>query len=272
MRRGLRRRWRPRPAELNWRSQLRFTATFYSYETERKPHVRALTKAAVFFDRVITERRPAVTVLRDPLFRLACRFPGLGSYLRDLRWFPVTAYRSGLLATPPARRGAPRAVGAHIPQPWVLDQHGRRARLDDALGHTAWAVLYTGSAEGRLDLDRWRRAGVQVLQLRTAGSDPGHGTVVDVENQLGDWMRTRGITAGHGRPPGQHRLRGRRGRRAACHTPLVHDAGRALRPDRRRNEEVDQGRHTPEGGRQEHLLLECVLERRDDACPAGGDV
>ena len=166
-----------------------------SYETERKPHVRALTKAAVFFGRVITERRPAVTVLRDPLFRLACRFPGLGSYLRDLRWFPVTAYRSGLLATPPARRGAPRAVGAHIPQPWVLDQHGRRARLDDALGHTAWAVLYTGSAEGRLDLDRWRRAGVQVLQLRTAGSDPGHGTVVDVENQLGDWMRTRGITA-----------------------------------------------------------------------------
>ena len=56
-------------------------------------------------------------------------------------------------------------------------------------------MLYTGSAEGRLDLDRWRRAGVQVLQLRTAGSDPGHGAVVDVENQLGDWMRTRGITA-----------------------------------------------------------------------------
>ena len=45
-----------------------------------------------------------------------------------------------------------------------------------------------------MDLDRWRRAGVQVLQLRTAGADPGHGTVVDVENQLGDWMRTRGIT------------------------------------------------------------------------------
>ena len=37
-------------------------------------------------------------------------------------------------------------------------------------------------------------------------------------------------------------------------------------------EEVDQGRNTPEGGRQEHLLVECVLERRDDACPAGGDV
>jgi 3-(3-hydroxy-phenyl)propionate hydroxylase len=166
-----------------------------SYQTERKPHVRALTKAAVFFGRVITERRPAVTAVRDPLFRLARRVPGLGSYLRDLRWFPVTAYREGMLATPPGRRGARRAIGAHIPQPWVLDQQGHRARLDDALGHTAWAVLHTGPGGGRADLDRWRRAGVQVLQLRPAGSDPGRGAVVDVENQLRGWMRARGVTA-----------------------------------------------------------------------------
>jgi 3-(3-hydroxy-phenyl)propionate hydroxylase len=166
-----------------------------SYETERKPHVRALTKAAVFFGRVITERRRAVTVLRDPLFRLAGRIPRLGSYLRDLRWFPVTAYRSGMLAAAPARRGARRAVGAHIPQPWVLDQQGQRARLDDALAHTAWAVLCTGPDEGRMDLDRWRWAGVPVLQLRPAGSDPGPGAIVDVENQLRDWMRARGVTA-----------------------------------------------------------------------------
>jgi 3-(3-hydroxy-phenyl)propionate hydroxylase len=171
-----------------------------SYETERKPHVQALTKAAVFFGRVITERRRAVTAIRDPLFRLACRFPGLGSYLRDLRWFPVTAYRSGLLATPPGRRRSGRSVGAHIPQPWVLDHAGRRARLDDALGNTAWAVLSTTPTGGRTDLDRWRRAGVRVLQLRPAGSDPGPGAVVDIENQLRDWMRSRGLTAMAVRP------------------------------------------------------------------------
>jgi 3-(3-hydroxy-phenyl)propionate hydroxylase len=172
-----------------------------SYETERKQHVRALTKAAVFFGRVITERRRAVTAVRDPLFRLARRVPWLGSYLRDLRWFPVTAYRSGLLATLPRRpRGARRAVGTHIPQPWVLDQHGRRARLDDALGHTAWVVLYTEAAGGREELDRWRRAGVPVLHLRAAGSDPGSAAVVDVENQLRNWMRSRGLTAMAVRP------------------------------------------------------------------------
>jgi 3-(3-hydroxy-phenyl)propionate hydroxylase len=173
-----------------------------SYETERKPHVRALTQAAVFFGHVITERRRRITVLRDPLFRLASRFPGLGSYLRDLRWFPVTAYCSGLLAGPRGRRGARRAVGAHIPQPWVLDWHGDRARLDDALGHNAWAVLHTGAAAGRVDLDRWRRAGVQVLELRRAGSDPVPDAVVDVENQLRDWMRANGVTTMAVRPDG----------------------------------------------------------------------
>jgi len=166
-----------------------------SYQTERMPHVRSMTKAAVFFGRVITERRPAVTAVRDRLFRTACRLPGLGSFLCGAGWFPATAYRSGLLATSPGRRGARRAAGTHIPQPWVLDQHGNRARLDDTLGHTAWAVLHTGTTGPRPDLDRWRRAGVQVIELRPAGSDPGPGAVVDVGNQLRDWMRARHATA-----------------------------------------------------------------------------
>lgn len=154
-----------------------------------------MTKAAVFFGRVITERRPAVTAVRDRLFRTACRLPGVGSFLCDAGWFPATAYRRGLLATRPGRRGARRAAGTHIPQPWILDQHGDRARLDDALGHAAWAVLHTGIIGPRPDLDRWRRAGVQVIELRPAGSDPGTGAVVDTRNQLRDWMRARRTAA-----------------------------------------------------------------------------
>jgi 3-(3-hydroxy-phenyl)propionate hydroxylase len=171
-----------------------------SYETERMPHVRAITKAAVFFGRVITERRPAVTAVRDRLFRAACRLPGVGSFLREARWFPVTAYRGGLLAAPPRRFGAGRAVGAHIPQPWVLDQGGDRARLDDALGRTAWAVLHTGPAGRSPGLPAWCHAGVQVLEVRSAGSDPGPGALVDVENRLLEWMRARGVAAMAVRP------------------------------------------------------------------------
>ena len=168
-----------------------------SYATERMPHVRAITRAAVFFGRVITERRPVVTSVRDRLFRATCLLPGVGAYLRGARWFPVTAYRAGLLAASPSRRGSARAVGAHLPQPWVVDQLGNRARLDDALGHLSWAVLHTGA---RPDLDPWRRAGVQVLELRPAGHDPHPDAVVDVENGLRDWLRARRVTAVAVRP------------------------------------------------------------------------
>lgn len=53
-------------------------AALDSYETERMPHVREVTKSAVFFGRVITERRRALTALRNPLFRAAMRTPLLG--------------------------------------------------------------------------------------------------------------------------------------------------------------------------------------------------
>jgi 3-(3-hydroxy-phenyl)propionate hydroxylase len=166
-----------------------------SYETERMPHVRAITKAACFFGNVITERRRMVAAVRDRLFRLTCRLPLVGGYLRDARWLAPTAYRRGLLATTPTRRGPHSAVGAHLPQPWVLDEQGRRTRLDDALGHTAWAVLHTGPATTRPELHGWRRAGVRVLEVRPAGSTPGADALVDTENTLLHWLRARRVTA-----------------------------------------------------------------------------
>lgn len=45
-----------------------------SYETERKPHVKEITKRAVFVGRIITERRPAVARVRDRALR--ARPPG----------------------------------------------------------------------------------------------------------------------------------------------------------------------------------------------------
>jgi 3-(3-hydroxy-phenyl)propionate hydroxylase len=157
--------------------------------------VRAITKAACFFGNVITERRRMVAAVRDRLFRLTCQLPLVGGYLRDARWLAPTAYRRGLLATTPTRRGPHSAVGAHLPQPWVLDGQGRRTRLDDALGHTAWAVLHTGPATTRPELDGWRRAGVRVLEVRPAGSRPGADALVDTENTLLHWLRARRVTA-----------------------------------------------------------------------------
>jgi 3-(3-hydroxy-phenyl)propionate hydroxylase len=173
-----------------------------SYETERMPHVRAITKAAVFFGKVITERRRVVAAIRDRLFRLTCRLPVVGAYLRDARWLAPTAYRAGMLACTPARRGPGGAVGAHLPQPWVLDEQGRRARLDDALGHITWAVLHSGAGSDRDDLQQWRRAGVRVHQLRPAGSTPGSDALVDTENLLVEWLGARGVATLAIRPDG----------------------------------------------------------------------
>ena len=159
-----------------------------SYETERMPHVRAITRAAVFFGRVITERRAAVTPVRDAVFRAISVLPGAGSYLRDGGWFPATRYRRGFLGP---------GGGEHLPQPWVQDGAGRRARLDDVLGHTEWAVLHVGRDTGS---DAWCRAGVQVVRVLPAGSEPTPGAVVDVENVLVGWLRRRRITTVAVRP------------------------------------------------------------------------
>lgn len=66
-----------------------------SYEVERQPHVRKVTEAAVFFGRVITERRRPVTAARNASFRIALRLPFVGDYLRSAKWFPPPTMRRG---------------------------------------------------------------------------------------------------------------------------------------------------------------------------------
>jgi 3-(3-hydroxy-phenyl)propionate hydroxylase len=111
-----------------------------SYEPERKPHVRTVTKAAVFFGKVITERRPARTVARNLAFAAAMRLPRVGPYLRSGDWFPDTDYTPGFVDHGSRREHA--IVGRRIPQP-VVRASGNGAApvlLDDALG-PGWSIL-----------------------------------------------------------------------------------------------------------------------------------
>lgn len=169
-----------------------------TYEVERMPHVRSLTKAAVFFGRVITERRRAVTTVRDPLFRVAMRTPLVGDFLRSGRWLPESRCEDGLLAQ---TTGRSTAVGATLPQPWVLDTDAQRTRLDDALGGD-WALLHDGSIEGTVGLERWRRPGVRTLRALPAGASPSAEGVVDIDAVLLPWMRAMGARAVAVRPDG----------------------------------------------------------------------
>ncbi|MFG1666955.1 bifunctional 3-(3-hydroxy-phenyl)propionate/3-hydroxycinnamic acid hydroxylase [Streptomyces sp. Y7] len=159
-----------------------------SYETERKPHVKEVTRRAVFVGRIITERRLAVTRVRDSVLPLLNHVPSLGGRLQDSQWIPVARYSDGFLARPRARprTAASRttAPGHQIPQPRVTAPDGTRVRLDDVLGGR-WLLLHTAPPTPQ---PAWERCGVPSLTVLPAGSSPAEGAVVDSDDVLRVWM------------------------------------------------------------------------------------
>ena len=220
-----------------------------SYETERKPHVRALTKAAVFFGRVITERRPAVTVAARPVVpsRLPvprARLLPAGPPLVPGDRLPQRAARhpAGTARRPPrGRRAHPAAVG---PRPAGQAGAARRRPRPHCMGGAVHRIRR--GPPGPRPVAPGRRPGPPA---------PHRGLRPRTRRGRGRREPAGGLDAhprhhGHGRPPGQHRLRGRRGRRAACDTPLVHDCrpgATARSPSQRgsRSGSTHTGRRTP---------------------------
>ncbi len=150
-----------------------------SYEAERKPHVKEVTRRAVFAGRIITERRPAVAAVRNKAGRVLNRVPGLAARLQDSLWIPVARYGKGFQAA-----GRTKASGYQVPQPYVIGADGARVLLDDVLGG-GWLVLRTRSAALQ---PAWDRLGLPHLTVTSADSRPAAGTVVDTEGILLRWM------------------------------------------------------------------------------------
>ncbi|GAA3970937.1 bifunctional 3-(3-hydroxy-phenyl)propionate/3-hydroxycinnamic acid hydroxylase [Actinomadura viridis] len=150
-----------------------------TYEAERRPHVRAITRRAVLVGRIITERRPLVTSVRDPALRTLGRVPLFTRFLQDTAWIPAARHTTGLLAGPRAP-----AAGRMLPQPWVTGPDGARVRLDDALGQR-WLLLHAGTVTAQ---PSWTRQGVPSVTLRPAGAPAAENTVVDADRVLVAWM------------------------------------------------------------------------------------
>ncbi|CAM3987310.1 bifunctional 3-(3-hydroxy-phenyl)propionate/3-hydroxycinnamic acid hydroxylase [Smaragdicoccus niigatensis] len=164
-----------------------------SYQSERMPHVRDITERAVFVGKMITERNSVLAALRNPALRVLNSLPHLGNTFRAGLWVPEAHYPAGYFTT--KRRGA---TGWKVIQPWVLDIDGNRQRLDDVL-HQEWTVLYIDRADG---IAAWAAAGVNVVEVAKSGSAPAVDRVVDVENALTLWMKSKGVTAIALRPDG----------------------------------------------------------------------
>ncbi|MYS32953.1 3-(3-hydroxy-phenyl)propionate hydroxylase [Streptomyces sp. KhCrAH-43] len=162
-----------------------------SYETERKPHVREVTKRAVLVGRLITERRRPVARFRDTALRALDRIPGFSDWMQDSNWIPVAHYAAGLQARPRTK-----ATGHQIPQPWVTGPDGERVRLDDAFGGR-WLLLRRGLPTAQ---PAWERLGVESLAVLPAGSRPAEGAVVDSDGILLPWLTGRGVATAALRP------------------------------------------------------------------------
>ncbi|MEV0170165.1 bifunctional 3-(3-hydroxy-phenyl)propionate/3-hydroxycinnamic acid hydroxylase [Streptomyces sp. NPDC050803] len=147
-----------------------------SYEAERKPHVKEVTKRAVFVGRIITERRRAVTRFRDSVVPVLTRVKGVADWLQDSNWIPVARYADGLQARPRTK-----ASGHQIPQPRVTAPDGERLPLDDVLG-TRWLLLHARTATAQPAWD------VPSLTVTPAGTRPAEGTLVDSDNVLLPWL------------------------------------------------------------------------------------
>ncbi|GAA3437049.1 bifunctional 3-(3-hydroxy-phenyl)propionate/3-hydroxycinnamic acid hydroxylase [Kutzneria kofuensis] len=137
-----------------------------SYETERKPHVRATMRRAALVGRVITERRPAITAARDAVFRRFGRSPWLRRQLMRQSWVPEPRYAQGFFTRSPG-------AGHKIPQPWVLDGVGARRRLDDLT--SGWTVFSLAEQP-------------DAVTVLPPGSPPRPGCVVDITGALIAWL------------------------------------------------------------------------------------
>jgi len=105
-----------------------------TYDTERRPHARAVIDLSVRLGRIVMTNSRSRARLRDLLVRIAMHTPPGRRYLTEMRYRPDSRVRSGAVV----RLDSPHQslVGTPLPQPRVLRAPRHEVtRLDDALGH-----------------------------------------------------------------------------------------------------------------------------------------
>ncbi len=157
-----------------------------SYEQERQPHVREVTRRAVLVGRFITHRGKRIAQARDTISRQIGRSDRFAEWGQRRLWIPDASYPDGFFT----EQGG-SAVGRKTPQPTVLDSTGVPQLLDDTLP-AGWVVLHTGT-EPRTEA--WRAAGATVIAVAGPGTSPADSAIVDRDGVLTAWLRDRDASA-----------------------------------------------------------------------------
>ncbi|MGK8508180.1 bifunctional 3-(3-hydroxy-phenyl)propionate/3-hydroxycinnamic acid hydroxylase [Nocardia asiatica] len=178
-----------------------------SYESERRPHAKAMIDLSVLNKKMVSIDNKAVAAARDIGLTTALRVPGLGGWIRGAKMKPRPRFRRGAYLGLP-RRGLRAVAGTLTPQPEVRDYNGRHRRLDEALG-LGFAILGHGvdprRAFGAEDLAILRELDVAFVTVYPLGGRPqgkpgeGRDDVIDVEDHTGTltrWFGKAGLRAG----------------------------------------------------------------------------
>jgi 3-(3-hydroxy-phenyl)propionate hydroxylase len=162
-----------------------------SYETERKPHVRAVVASAKEFGAIIGELDPDAAARRDARLRAELK-SGEAVTIRQ-QFIPDLA--DGLIAKDA------RLAGRLFVQPRVRTADGHIKRLDDALKAEFAIVTRTQDAMSGLSeaaLSSWQRLGGERIVVAASGESwnaEGILNVVETERLFADWMRDNGVEA-----------------------------------------------------------------------------
>jgi 3-(3-hydroxy-phenyl)propionate hydroxylase len=134
-----------------------------SYDTERRPHAKAMIDLAKMMGHLIAPKNAPVAIALHAALRTARMLPPLRSFFDDLKVKPQPRFGRGLFAP-----GRGRRRGALFPQGWVQHAGNGAGRWsDDALGG-GFALVGLGVDPGRHlggAADAWARAGGTCVQI-----------------------------------------------------------------------------------------------------------
>jgi 3-(3-hydroxy-phenyl)propionate hydroxylase len=143
-----------------------------TYDLERRPHATAMVQLSHRMGKLIMTADRRRAWLRDTAFSLARFAPSVKQYFATMKFVKKVRLTEGCVADIGDSAGL---RGDFLPQPSVIDAHGRVSRLDDNLGR-GWAVIATGRHHGdpfaAIDTSSLAHLAPRLVQLLAADRVP----------------------------------------------------------------------------------------------------
>jgi 3-(3-hydroxy-phenyl)propionate hydroxylase len=158
-----------------------------SYDTERRPHARAVVNFALMMGKLVMPRNRLTAFGVHGLIRLAQFIPPARSFFEDLKMKPAARFAHGLFTKGRTRSRLVR--GDMLPQGLVRSALGAAiVPSDDVLGARLALVGFGCDPAAKLSADQlaeWARAGGCTVQIRHRGQPPkGAPSWEDMTNAL----------------------------------------------------------------------------------------